>query len=115
MSLTYRKPASTYALYYASPQARTGRATRAVVRWMLRMLPRVARAFLRACSLAWRRRGDVAVVSMAALVMWLPIRDADKEADYAEEADNKLLQADVAEALTKQAQGAKTAEDFAVA
>jgi len=43
---------------------------------------------------------------------WTPCRsDADKEAEYAEEADHKLLLADVQEALTMEAQGA-TAQDF---
>jgi hypothetical protein len=43
---------------------------------------------------------------------WTPCRsDADKQAEYAEAEDRKLLLADVHEALTMEAQGAR-AEDF---
>lgn len=43
---------------------------------------------------------------------WTPCRsDADKQAEYAEEADRKLVLADVQAALTMEAQGA-TAMDF---
>lgn len=46
---------------------------------------------------------------------WTPCRsDADKEAEYAEEADRKEILADVSAALKMEAQGA-TSEDFAAA
>lgn len=79
--LTYRRPVSAYALRYHSPQARIQRAGRAVIRWARDSYPRLVRVAAAALSAAWHRRDGLLALTLAALVMWMPVRDADREAE----------------------------------
>lgn len=92
--LTYRRPASAYSLRYHSPQARIQRAGRAVIRWAMASYPRIVRATAAALSASWRARFGWTLCALMLLVAWLPVRDADREAEL-RAANERAAQAEI--------------------